>query len=160
MYVAIADRVSNDGLSLHIAQQLETSLQLIYQKAGQQPGISKPEKHQKGMHRYRQWAEDADHKGQVWLMRGWRGNSWPAAPDDFSELISLVHNLKVSTRLGYQAWHDTSVLDLPRYAVLNVMPCSRPADSLYDVQCGILKVDQQAFVVSCKGQVGEQERTI
>ena len=38
MYVAIADRVCNDGLSLHIAQQLDSSFQLTFQEAGQQPG--------------------------------------------------------------------------------------------------------------------------
>ena len=73
------------------------------------------------MYRSRQWAEEADHKGQVWLMRGWLGHSRPAAPDDFPELLSLVHNLKVSARLGHQARHDTSVLNLHRYVALNMM---------------------------------------
>ena len=76
------------------------------------------------MRRYRQWAEDADHKGQVWLVRGRLGYSGPAAPDDLSELLPLVHNLKVSAWLGHQARHDTSVLHLHEYLALNVMPCA------------------------------------
>ena len=57
-------------------------------------------------------------------MRGWLGDSRPAAPDDFSELLSLVHNLKVSARLGHQAWHDTSVLNLHIYLELSMVSCA------------------------------------
>ena len=95
------------------------------------------------MYSYGRWAECADHKGQVWLVRGRLGHSRPAAPDDLSQLLPLIHNLKVSAWLGHQAWHDTSVLNLRRYLALNRMPCA--SDSLYAAQSETLKVDQGAL---------------
>ena len=76
------------------------------------------------MYSHGQWPECAHHKGQVWLVRGRLGYSRPAAPDDFSELLPLIHYLKVSARLGHQARHDTSVLNLHGYLALNMMPCA------------------------------------
>ena len=70
-------------------------------------------------------------------MRGWLRNSWPAAPDNFSELLPLVHYLKVSTRLGHQAWHDTSVLNLHKYIAVKMMPCpcSQTVSMIHSVAC-------------------------
>ena len=106
------------------------------------PSLNNLQKHGGIIYRFDQCAGGADHKGQVWLVRGRLGHSGPAAPDDFPELLPLVHNLKVSARLGHQAWHDTSVLNLRRYLALNTMPCACRVESLRDKHCELLEVDQ------------------